>query len=649
MILGQRAALECRREFRVSEEWLAAILVCRTTHGTRCVPQDTFLKIHLLQQGHLHHSSRSRVFWHHLLANWDQVTPILPWDMEKDWDENRRVQQYRLLVMQKVPGPLYRAGGTYSQNCMMETPRYTIHFQFWRVSFKTERRKYMWVHLSLNSQCHGSTKWRWQNQWTICRRLADGPNQWMIWWRRSQFKCMNSLILKCLVQGLRLRRERSSSIPLPEGESVLKSSEHKKNKIDSWETRQIAHMIYEHFPATGAYDAAQGFLDLFNICLKNDDVQDFDTRWDQILLGTSEYLTSMSRKVRTKPSCRVPINWLCSIKNWIDIKQRRATKIENDGKTTDWSDDWHAQLQCPQDFFVDGSIGQESQREKIQRWKESGRMFFRGKRLDSVREETLVVSLTRKPRETNASTDPDPIPVKEHNHLLLLGKRRPGLTEGSFFINCFLRGEGPSGLKGRRQCKDFLRDYDTLPVCIIYKSESGCKCGDSCLFRHTEADGQPSNKSKKGGGKDHWPYWKRILNLVVRPMIAFRKSLFCGKNRLGSIYTVTPSSSPRPRCVTQKFGEKRVLRRQSFKNATLTSEFWEVQNSRKERRTKPSGKSGAPAEQPGTWRRMSIGSEGVTRYVKLSCRSLGDADTLFDKSRRATIRDRLWSFCAHVK
>ena len=29
-------------------------LVCRNIHGTRRVPQETFLKIHLLQKGHLH-------------------------------------------------------------------------------------------------------------------------------------------------------------------------------------------------------------------------------------------------------------------------------------------------------------------------------------------------------------------------------------------------------------------------------------------------------------------------------------------------------------------------------------------------------------------------------------------------------------------
>ena len=52
--------------------------------------------------------------------------------------------------------------------------------------------------------------------------------------------------------------------------------------------RQIAYLIYNHFQATGAYDGAQGLSDLFNICLHDDDVHDFDTRWDQVLLATSE-------------------------------------------------------------------------------------------------------------------------------------------------------------------------------------------------------------------------------------------------------------------------------------------------------------------------------------------------------------------------
>ena len=47
-------------------------------------------------------------------------------------------------------------------------------------------------------------------------------------------------------------------------------------------------MICDHFQATRAYNTAQCLADLFNIWTHGDDVQDFGTRWNQVLLVTSE-------------------------------------------------------------------------------------------------------------------------------------------------------------------------------------------------------------------------------------------------------------------------------------------------------------------------------------------------------------------------
>ena len=83
--------------------------------------------------------------------------------------------------------------------------------------------------------------------------------------------------------------------------------------------RQIADMIYEHFRATGAYDAVQGLSNLFNKRLQNDDVQDFDTRWDQALLTASEILSENGpgRFVQVK-NCRILFSfrlcWFCTNK-----------------------------------------------------------------------------------------------------------------------------------------------------------------------------------------------------------------------------------------------------------------------------------------------------------------------------------------------
>ena len=47
-------------------------------------------------------------------------------------------------------------------------------------------------------------------------------------------------------------------------------------------------MIYEYFRATGAYEALQLLAYLFTMSLQNDDVQDFDVRWDHASLSVSE-------------------------------------------------------------------------------------------------------------------------------------------------------------------------------------------------------------------------------------------------------------------------------------------------------------------------------------------------------------------------
>ena len=42
--------------------------------------------------------------------------------------------------------------------------------------------------------------------------------------------------------------------------------------------KQIAYMIYDYFRCTGARDTVLDYADLFSFGLRNDDVQDFDTR-----------------------------------------------------------------------------------------------------------------------------------------------------------------------------------------------------------------------------------------------------------------------------------------------------------------------------------------------------------------------------------
>ena len=52
--------------------------------------------------------------------------------------------------------------------------------------------------------------------------------------------------------------------------------------------RQIAYLIYEQFRVTGAHDSVENYADLLTISLRNDDIQEFDSKWDGILLSMTK-------------------------------------------------------------------------------------------------------------------------------------------------------------------------------------------------------------------------------------------------------------------------------------------------------------------------------------------------------------------------
>ena len=52
--------------------------------------------------------------------------------------------------------------------------------------------------------------------------------------------------------------------------------------------RQIAYFIYDYFRVTGSHVSVENYADLFTISLRNDDIQEFDSKWDGILLSMTK-------------------------------------------------------------------------------------------------------------------------------------------------------------------------------------------------------------------------------------------------------------------------------------------------------------------------------------------------------------------------
>ena len=61
---------------------------------------------------------------------------------------------------------------------------------------------------------------------------------------------------------------------------------HKKDRF--FRGRQIAYLIYDHFRVIGSHDSVENYTDLFTNVLRNDDIQEFDSKWDGILLSMTK-------------------------------------------------------------------------------------------------------------------------------------------------------------------------------------------------------------------------------------------------------------------------------------------------------------------------------------------------------------------------
>ena len=73
--------------------------------------------------------------------------------------------------------------------------------------------------------------------------------------------------------------------------------------------RQIAYLIYEYFRVTGANDSVENYADLFTIGLRNDDIQEFDSKWVEILLSMTKIppddILERLCKLRTRESEKI--------------------------------------------------------------------------------------------------------------------------------------------------------------------------------------------------------------------------------------------------------------------------------------------------------------------------------------------------------
>ena len=68
--------------------------------------------------------------------------------------------------------------------------------------------------------------------------------------------------------------------------------------------------------------------------------------------------------------------------------------------------------------------------------------------------------------------------------------------------------------------------YGILPCVKNNKSQTGCKFGSKCFFRHVDAEEKPSKKSKKGGAKGSVALFEGVYTTGLYLKILYPRSLF---------------------------------------------------------------------------------------------------------------------------
>ena len=261
--------------FRVPEQCLAAIL--------------TFLNDCLLEKDHPQLSSKIRRIWHHLLADLDLTLQEIRWYRKVKLDGNRRIRQClyhafkeeveSLIILVELILTVGRwvTRDFQSRKCIWENSQ-TLEFQSWKVNFKTE---------VCSKKADPNLTMHWIKEVEIAKSFDEPVTSRSIMERTDfpHYDMLDATIASALKKLL------NTHVHFRKRASVEGQLDQKYDRF--LRVRQIAYMIYEHFRATGVYEAVQGLSDLFNIHMQNDDVQDFDVRWDQALLSASEILTEM--------------------------------------------------------------------------------------------------------------------------------------------------------------------------------------------------------------------------------------------------------------------------------------------------------------------------------------------------------------------
>ena len=388
-------------------------------------------------------------------------------------------------------------------------------------------------------------------------------------------------------------------------------------------------MIYDHFRVTGTHDSVENYTDLFTIVLRNDDIQEFDSKWDGILLSMTKIphddILEGLYKLRIRESEKHK-----TVLELYDLKthqkkigpdyHRLKTMVRRSIEQEIRNKNFGSRIG---NFEKNAVVKNQGTKQRVQRilgdcwqWETNGQC---------VKEDNCSFRHDMNKRGQVAPSNPSP------NSFMQQNERKSSRTRSP-------RGKSPSGRVSRWPCKDYLGGTCNNsfwekwhpPECLYYKTKSGCRFGEKCSFAHRQVEEQPTKRSKTNDDKSavailkkgNWQEREFVADgchdrsgKLIRGVIkSWDKShlnvdhLFQDMKPAKSILrkstgmpkTIQRGSSRRLLHVILKF-ETKIPRSVTFVQVNLMSVAPTLQNLRIVHKKRQSGKSKVPAKQRGSW------------------------------------------------
>ena len=253
--------------------------------------------------------------------------------------------------------------------------------------------------------------------------------------------------------------------------------------------RQIAYLTYDYFRVIGVHDSVENYADLFTTVLRNDDIKEFDSKWDGILLSMTkiphDYILEGLYKLRLRESEK-----LKTVLELYDLETHQK-KLEPDyhrlktlvKRSIEQVIRNHFGSRN-RNFEKNAVVNNQGTKQRVQRI--LGDCWQRETNGQCVNGDNCSFRHDVNKRGKVTPLNPSPNSFMQQNERKSSRTRRP-------------RSRSPSGRTSRWPCKDYLRgtcnnsfcEEWNPPECLFYK------VWEKCSYAHHQVDEQPTKRSKK--------------------------------------------------------------------------------------------------------------------------------------------------------